>query len=49
MLTLFADMVVLFFCPCSDHSMSGKGAYREVYEFMTAFLEEKWGKGKRSL
>jgi hypothetical protein len=24
--------------------MSGLHAYREVYEFLTAFLDEKWGK-----
>jgi dipeptidyl aminopeptidase len=31
----------------SDHSMSKRGAYRELYETLTAFLIEKWGKGPR--
>ncbi|KXN86209.1 putative dipeptidyl-aminopeptidase B [Leucoagaricus sp. SymC.cos] len=31
----------------SDHSISRRGAYREVFEFMTGFLTEKWGKGGR--
>ncbi|KAJ2927846.1 hypothetical protein H1R20_g9258, partial [Candolleomyces eurysporus] len=31
----------------SDHSISRRGANREVYEYLTAFLEEKWGKGPR--
>ncbi|KAJ3513436.1 hypothetical protein NMY22_g15040 [Coprinellus aureogranulatus] len=26
----------------SDHSISRRGANREVYEYLTAFLEEKW-------
>jgi dipeptidyl aminopeptidase len=26
----------------SDHSISTRGAYRELYEEMTAFLREKW-------
>ncbi|KIY51898.1 hypothetical protein FISHEDRAFT_70393 [Fistulina hepatica ATCC 64428] len=29
----------------SDHSIRKRGANREVYEFMTDFLIEKWGKG----
>ncbi|KII86043.1 hypothetical protein PLICRDRAFT_44497 [Plicaturopsis crispa FD-325 SS-3] len=29
----------------SDHSINRRGANREVYEYMTAFLLEKWGKG----
>lgn len=29
----------------SDHSMGMRGAYRELHEFMTDFLVEKWGKG----
>jgi len=29
----------------SDHSISRRGAYRELHEWMTAFLVEKWGKG----
>lgn len=29
----------------SDHSIGRRGAYRELHEFMTAFLLEKWGKG----
>jgi len=29
----------------SDHSIARRGAYRELHEFMTAFLVEKWGKG----
>ena len=29
----------------SDHSISRRGAYRELHEFMTDFLLEKWGMG----
>ncbi|WVQ85041.1 hypothetical protein IAT38_007205 [Cryptococcus sp. DSM 104549] len=29
----------------SNHSMDKRQAYREVYEWMNDFLEEKWGKG----
>ncbi|KAI0765616.1 dipeptidyl aminopeptidase [Trametes elegans] len=29
----------------SDHGISRRGANRELYEFMTEFLLEKWGKG----
>ena len=29
----------------SDHGIGRRGAYRELHEFMTAFLLEKWGKG----
>ena len=31
----------------SDHSIARRGANKEVYEFMTLFLLEKWGKGGR--
>ncbi|KZP28645.1 hypothetical protein FIBSPDRAFT_728579 [Athelia psychrophila] len=31
----------------SDHSISRRSAYREVFEFMTEFLVEKWGIGGR--
>ncbi|KAF7322541.1 hypothetical protein HMN09_00032600 [Mycena chlorophos] len=31
----------------SDHSINRRGAQREVYEYMTGFLLEKWGKGGR--
>ncbi|KAF9465555.1 dipeptidyl peptidase IV N-terminal region-domain-containing protein [Collybia nuda] len=31
----------------SDHSINRRGAQREIYEFLTAFLVEKWGKGGR--
>jgi hypothetical protein len=31
----------------SDHSIGRRGANRELYEFMTDFLVEKWGKGGR--
>ncbi|OJA14418.1 hypothetical protein AZE42_12354 [Rhizopogon vesiculosus] len=31
----------------SDHSISRRGANREVYEYMALFLIEKWGKGAR--
>jgi len=31
----------------SDHSITRRGAFREVYQFMTDFLIEKWGKGGR--
>ncbi|VDC05083.1 unnamed protein product [Peniophora sp. CBMAI 1063] len=29
----------------SDHSISKRGAYRELHEWLTAFMLEKWGKG----
>jgi dipeptidyl aminopeptidase len=29
----------------SHHSMDIRGAYRELYEMMTEFLDEKWGRG----
>ncbi|KAF9814328.1 hypothetical protein IEO21_05171 [Rhodonia placenta] len=29
----------------SDHSINRRGANRELYEFMTDFLVERWGKG----
>lgn len=29
----------------SDHSIQVRGAYRELHEWMTEFLLEKWGKG----
>ncbi|KAJ7708699.1 dipeptidyl aminopeptidase [Mycena rosella] len=29
----------------SDHGINRRGAQREVYEYMTGFLLEKWGKG----
>ncbi|KAL1739557.1 dipeptidyl peptidase IV N-terminal region-domain-containing protein, partial [Schizophyllum fasciatum] len=31
----------------SDHSIRTRGAYRELHEFLTGFLLEKWGKGGR--
>ncbi|KAI0249668.1 dipeptidyl aminopeptidase [Lactifluus subvellereus] len=31
----------------SDHSIVKRGAYRELLEYMTNFLIEKWGKGGR--
>ncbi|KAF5379515.1 hypothetical protein D9615_006521 [Tricholomella constricta] len=31
----------------SDHSITRRGANREVYQFMTDFVVEKWGKGGR--
>ncbi|KAF8335110.1 dipeptidyl aminopeptidase [Amanita rubescens] len=31
----------------SDHSINRRGAQRELYEYMTDFLVEKWGKGGR--
>ncbi|KAK7440383.1 Dipeptidyl peptidase 4 [Stygiomarasmius scandens] len=31
----------------SDHAIYKRGANREVYEYMKAFLEEKWGAGGR--
>ncbi|TFK19411.1 dipeptidyl-peptidase [Coprinopsis marcescibilis] len=31
----------------SDHSIARRGAQREIYEYLTAFLEEKWGKGAK--
>ena len=33
--------------PDSDHSIRMRGATRELYEYMTSFLLEKWGKGGR--
>ncbi len=30
---------------CSDHSIYRRGANRELYQFLTDFLIEKWGKG----
>ncbi|XP_006461711.1 hypothetical protein AGABI2DRAFT_185824 [Agaricus bisporus var. bisporus H97] len=33
--------------PDSDHGINRRGAYRELYEYMTEFLIEKWGKGGR--
>lgn len=32
---------------CSDHSIYKRGANREVYEYLTAFMQEKWGIGPR--
>jgi dipeptidyl aminopeptidase len=29
----------------SNHAMNKREAFREVYEWMTAFLDEKWGRG----
>ncbi|KAK0521815.1 Dipeptidyl peptidase 4 [Tilletia horrida] len=29
----------------SDHGISTRGAYRELHEFMTAFLQKRWGAG----
>jgi len=31
----------------SDHSISRRGAQREIYEWMMGYLLEKWGKGGR--
>ncbi|KAK0550946.1 Dipeptidyl peptidase 4 [Tilletia horrida] len=31
----------------SDHSISTRGAFRELHEFMTAFLQRRWGAGGR--
>ncbi|KAK1233376.1 Dipeptidyl peptidase 4 [Marasmius sp. AFHP31] len=31
----------------SDHSIGRRGAYRELHEFLTEYLVEKWGKGGR--
>lgn len=31
----------------SDHGINRRGANREVYEYMSNFLVEKWGKGGR--
>ncbi|KAF8493019.1 dipeptidyl aminopeptidase [Russula emetica] len=31
----------------SDHSIQKRGANRELYEYMTSFLLERWGKGGR--
>ena len=28
---------------CSDHAM--RGAFRELFEYMNVFLEERWGLG----
>lgn len=32
----------------SDHSIRKRGGNRELYEWMTSFLQEKWGKGGES-
>lgn len=32
----------------SDHSIRTRGGNRELYEWMTSFLLEKWGKGGES-
>lgn len=29
----------------SNHNMDKRGAYQELYQWMTAFLDEKWGRG----
>ncbi|KAG8940660.1 hypothetical protein FRC03_005202 [Tulasnella sp. 419] len=29
----------------SDHSIGKRGAYRELFEWMTEFLTDRWGKG----
>ena len=42
-----ADMSDLSHPPRSDHSIQKRGAYRELYEYMTNFLIERWGKGGR--
>ncbi|KAL0954070.1 hypothetical protein HGRIS_005220 [Hohenbuehelia grisea] len=31
----------------SDHSIRRRGGYREVFEYLTEFLVEKWGRGGR--
>ncbi|CAD6938188.1 unnamed protein product [Tilletia controversa] len=31
----------------SDHGISMRGAFRELHEFMTAFLQRRWGAGGR--
>jgi dipeptidyl aminopeptidase B len=31
----------------SDHSIQKRGANRELFEYMTSFLIEKWGKGRK--
>lgn len=28
-----------------NHAMNKREAYREVYEWMTEYLDEKWGRG----
>ncbi|KAF9482998.1 hypothetical protein BDN70DRAFT_874224 [Pholiota conissans] len=33
----------------SDHSISRRGAQREIYEYLTGFVGEKWGKGGRRM
>lgn len=51
---MFTDRCVLGSCRgrlvdtdgrCSDHSIYRRGANRELYEFLTDFLVDKWGKG----
>jgi dipeptidyl aminopeptidase len=29
----------------SNHNMDKREAFRELYEWMTSYLEEKWGRG----
>ncbi|KAA1470272.1 dipeptidyl aminopeptidase [Dentipellis sp. KUC8613] len=31
----------------SDHGINKRGAYRELFEYLTGFVVEKWGKGGR--
>lgn len=31
----------------SDHSINMRGSYRALYEFMTEFLKDKWGKHRK--
>ena len=33
----------------SDHSISRRGGQREIYEYLTGFVGEKWGKGARRM
>ena len=40
-----ADLGVCRRLVYSDHSISKRGAYRELYEWMTSFLVEHWGTG----
>jgi dipeptidyl aminopeptidase len=52
---MFTDRLVypcLFFCIMlklapSDHSISTRGGNRELYEFLTNFLLDKWGRGEK--
>lgn len=51
---MFTDRLLVFFTvrrmltfEFSDHGINRRGAQREIYEYLTGFLVEKWGNGGR--